>query len=84
LTAEGAETGGQVGDPLPRDPVVRERNAGFAASQHVAECLAEVPGHDALDGQYVQHREEPHNRQDSRAGGHGGTNLEVSGGIVLA
>jgi hypothetical protein len=43
--AQCAEACRQVLDPVWRCPVIRQREAGFAAPQHVAEDMAQVPGH---------------------------------------
>ena len=48
--AEFAESRGDVVDPGTGRPVVRQREARFAAPEHVAEGLADVPGHDPLCG----------------------------------
>jgi pimeloyl-ACP methyl ester carboxylesterase len=45
VDAQCAEARGQVLDPLWWCPVIRQREAGFAAPQHVAESLAQMPGH---------------------------------------
>jgi hypothetical protein len=56
--------------------VVRERQAGFAAPQHVAEGLAQVPGHEAPDGQFTAGEPlvVPDNRgQQLKPGAHAGS-----------
>jgi len=45
VDAQCAEARGQVLDPLWWRPVIRQREAGFAAPQHVAEGVAQMPGH---------------------------------------
>jgi hypothetical protein len=45
VDAECAEARGQILDQLWWCPVIRQREVGFSAPQHVADGLSQMPGH---------------------------------------